>query len=130
MEAHDPLTLAVATLLVALTFILTPMAPGGLVDTRDFTPLPRWQFHLFNVFLISLGSVSLVVAGFSVTGATWVYIPAIILGVLFAAVYALDLAQVFPVVPDRMPSQLLVLEVINLALAGVVIVVAIRGLLS
>ncbi len=127
---HDALTLAVAVLLVAMTLILTPMAPGGIIDTRDFAPLPRWQFTLFNIFLVSLGLASFVVAGFSLSGATWVYVPAIVLGALFIAVYAADLAEVFPVVPDRMPSQLLVLEVINLALAGTLVTLSIRGVLT
>ncbi|MFW2513975.1 hypothetical protein ACNI3K_09375 [Demequina sp. SO4-13] len=130
MPMHDALTTVVAVLLVAMTLILTPMAPGGLVDTRVFAPLPRWQFNLFNAFLVSLGLASLIIAGFSVGGATWVYTPAIVVGALFIAVYAADLAEIFPVVPDRMPSHLLVLEVINLALAGTLVVLSIKGLLT
>jgi phosphomannomutase len=46
------------------------------------------------------------------------------------ASFALDLGRVFPVVKDALPSQLLVLEVASLALAGVVVTLAIKGLVS
>jgi len=119
---------AVACSLVALCFVLVPMAPGGLVDTRDFSALPRWQFSLFNVFLISLGVASLVTAGFAIAEAPGVFIAALVISALYVAVFALDLGRVFPVVADALPAQLLVLEVINLAVAGVTAVLAIKGL--
>lgn len=115
-------------LLVALTLILIPMVPGGLIDTRDFAPLPRWQYNTFNVFLTTLGIASFVIAGFMLAGQHWTFIAAIVLGVLYILVFASDLAQIFPVVPDRMPVQLLILEVIDLALGGVLVLVAVRGL--
>lgn len=119
---------AIACLLVALCFTLTPMAPGGQVDTRDFSALPRWQFTLFNVFLIGLGVVTLVTAGFAVAEVQGSLVAAFIIGILYTAVFALDLGRVFPVVKDALPSQLLVLEVASLALAGVVVTLAIKGL--
>jgi hypothetical protein len=119
---------AVACSLVVLCFVLVPMAPGGLVDTRDFSALPRWQFSLFNVFLISLGVASLVIAGFAIAEAPGVFVAALVISALYVAVFALDLGRVFPVVADALPAQLLVLEVINLAVAGVTAVLAIKGL--
>lgn len=119
-----------ACLLVALVLILIPMVPGGLVDTRDFRELPRWQFNAFNVFLTSLGIASFVVAGFALARAPWVFVAALVLAALYVAVFALDLARIFPVVTDPLPSQLLVLEVIDLALGGILMVIAIEGLLG
>ncbi len=118
-----------ACLLVALVLILIPMVPGGLVDTRDFRELPRWQFNAFNVFLTSLGIASFVVAGFAIAHAPWVFVAALILAALYIAVFALDLAGIFPVVTDPLPSQLLTLEVIDLALGGILVVIAIEGML-
>lgn len=119
-----------ACLLVALVLILIPMVPGGLVDTRDFRELPRWQFNAFNVFLTSLGIASFVVAGFALARAPWVFVAALVLAALYVAVFALDLARIFPVVTDPLPSQLLILEVIDLALGGILMVIAIEGLLG
>lgn len=119
-----------ACLLVALVLILIPMVPGGLVDTRDFGELPRWQFNAFNVFLTSLGIASFVVAGFAIARAPWAFVAALVLAALYIAVFALDLARIFPVVTDPLPSQLLVLEVIDLALGGILMVIAIEGLLG
>ncbi len=118
-----------ACLLVALCFTLTPMAPGGQVDTRDFSSLPRWQFTLFNVFLISLGVATLVTAGFALAEVRGSLVAALVIGILYVAVFALDLGRVFPVVEDALPSQLLVLEVASLAMAGVVATLAIKGML-
>lgn len=121
--------LVVGVLLVMITLILIPMVPGGLIDTRDFSPLPRWQYNLFNVFLTSLGLASFVTAGFAIAAVPWAFVAAIVLGLLYVAVFALDLAKIFPVVPDHMPVQLLVLEVIDLALAGALAVIAVRAVL-
>lgn len=121
------LTTLTAALLVWETLLLIPMVPGKLIDTRDFAPLPRWQYNGFNVFLTSLGLASLAVAGFAMAGARWTFVAAIVLGLLYVAVFAADLGEVFPVVPDPIPVQLLVLEAISLASAGVLVVVAITG---
>lgn len=64
-----------AALLVWEALLLIPMVPGKLIDTRDFSPLPRWQYNGFNVYLTSLGLASFVVAGFAMgqasTGPSW-----------------------------------------------------------
>ncbi len=99
------------------------------MDTRDFSALPRWQYRLFNVFLVSLGLASLTTATFAVLG-TEVFFAAVVIGLLYVLVFALDLAKVFPVVEDPLPPQLLVLEVLDLALGGVLVVVAVEGLLG
>ncbi|MFC8850523.1 MULTISPECIES: hypothetical protein [unclassified Micromonospora] len=116
-----------AALLVWEALLLIPMVPGKLIDTRDFAPLPRWQFNAFNVLLTSLGLASFVTAGFAVAETRWAFPVAVVLGVLYVLVFIADLMAVFPVVPDPMPVQLLVLEAIALASAGVLVVIAIQG---
>lgn len=118
-----------AALLVWETLLLIPMVPGKLIDTRDFASLPRWQYNSFNVFLTSLGIVSFTVAGFAMANQQWTFIAALVLGLLYIAVFAADLSAIFPVVPDPLPVQLLVLEAISLASAGVIVVLAIQGAL-
>jgi hypothetical protein len=116
-----------AALLVWETLLLLPMVPGKLIDTRDFSPLPRWQYNGFNVFLTSLGLASFAVAGFAMADAQWAFVAAIVVGLLYIAVFASDLTEVFPVVPDPIPVQLLILEAIALASGGVLVVLAITG---
>jgi hypothetical protein len=122
------LTIAVAALLVWKVLLLIPMVPGKLIDTRDFSSLPRWQYNWFNVFLTSLGISSLIIAGFAVTGNTWVFLPALIIALLYIIACLLDLFEIFPVVKDKLPIQLLILEAIVLGSAGVLLVVSIAGL--
>jgi hypothetical protein len=122
------LTTAVATLLVWKVLLLIPMVPGKLIDTRDFSSLPRWQYNWFNVFLTSLGLSSLVVAGFAVTGNSWVFLPALVLALLYIIACFLDLFEIFPVVKDKLPVQLLILEAVVLGSAGVLLVISITGL--
>jgi hypothetical protein len=122
------LTTIVAALLVWEVFLLIPMVPGKLIDTRDFSTLPRWQYNLFNAFLTSLGMASLVVAGFGVMGYAWVFLPALIIGSLYVTFSFLDLFEIFPVVKDKLPLQLILLEAIVLASGGVLIIFSIAGL--
>ncbi|MCX5110148.1 hypothetical protein OOK13_16670 [Streptomyces sp. NBC_00378] len=117
----------IAALLVWEALLLIPMVPGKLIDTRDFSPLPRWQYNSFNVYLTSLGLASFVVAGFAMAGQHWAFVAALVLSLGYIAVFAADLGAVFPVVPDPLPVQLLVLEAIALASAGVIAVIAIQG---
>jgi hypothetical protein len=122
------LTTIVAALLVWEVFLLIPMVPGKLIDTRDFSTLPRWQYNLFNAFLTSLGMASLVVAGFGVMGYAWVFLPALIIGSLYVTFSFLDLFEIFPVVKDKLPLQLILLEALVLASGGVLIIFSIAGL--
>lgn len=124
------LELLVACLLVWQVLLLIPMVPGKLIDTRDFSELPRWQFNLFNVFLTSLGIASFAIAGAALMGSTWVFGPALVLAMCYVAVCALDLFKVFPVVKDDLPVQLLILEAILLPSGGVLAVISIAGLLA
>ncbi|MCI4040475.1 hypothetical protein [Streptomyces sp. TRM75563] len=125
---HSLLATLTGAFLVWEALLLIPMVPGKLVDTRDFSSLPRWQYNGFNVYLTSLGLASFVVAGFAMAGHDWVFVPSLVLALGYAAVFAADLGAVFPVVPDPLPVQLLVLEAIALASAGVGAVIAIQGI--
>lgn len=116
-------------LLVWETLLLIPMIPGKLIDTRDFSDLPKWQYNLFNVFLTSLGIISLVAAVFSLLEVTWTFLLSLVIGCLYAFVFYADLFKIFPVVKDPLPLQLLVLEAIGFASAGVIIILSIKGLL-
>lgn len=125
---HSLLSTAAGAFLIWEALLLIPMVPGKLVDTRDFSPLPRWQFRLFNVFLSSLGIASFVVAWFVLEGQHWAFVATLVLGILYAAVFIADLFAIFPVVSDPLPVQLLILEAIALASAGIGIVIAIQGM--
>jgi len=122
------ITTSISALLVWEVLLLAPMVPGKLIDTRDFSTLPRWQFNGFNFFLTSLSLISLVVAGFAITGSTWVFWPSLVLSLLFILVFAFDLFGIFPVVKDKLPVQLLILESIGLSSAGVLFILSIAGL--
>jgi hypothetical protein len=117
-----------AVLLVWSVLVLIPMAPGGMIDTRDFAALPRWQFNGFNVFLTSLGLAGLVTAWFALDGGRPAFAVAVVVGCLLIAVFGFDLAGIFPRVADPLPVQLLVLEVLDLAAAGALVAVAVQGL--
>ncbi|MER5741773.1 hypothetical protein ACFV97_31125 [Streptomyces sp. NPDC059913] len=125
---HSLLTTLTGAFLVWEALLLIPMVPGKLIDTRDFSSLPRWQYNGFNVCLTSLGLASFVVAGFALADQHWVFVAALILSLVYVLVFAADLGAVFPVVPDPLPVQLLVLEAIALASAGVGAVIAIQGM--
>jgi hypothetical protein len=122
------LTTAVAAFTCLEGIIAYSYGARKLIDTRDFSSLPRWQYNWFNVFLTSLGLASLVVAGFAVTGNSWVFLPALVLALLYIIVCFLDLFEIFPVVKDKLPVQLLILEAIVLGSAGVLLVISIAGL--
>jgi hypothetical protein len=117
-----------SVLLVWTVLVLIPMVPGGMIDTRDFAGLPRWQFNAFNVFLTSLGLASLVTAWFTLDGGHPALAVALVIGLLYIGVFGFDLAGIFPKVADRLPVQLLVLEVLDLAAAGALVVVTVQGL--
>lgn len=128
MDSHLTLTV-IAALLVWQVLLLAPMIPGKLIDTRDFSVLPKWQFNVFNAFLTSLSLASLIIAICSLLGYSWVYIPALILAIFFILVFLADLFEVFPVVKDKIPVQLLILESLSLGSAGVLAVIILQALI-
>jgi len=121
---------ATSVLLVVAVVLLASMVPGGPVETRSFGHLHGAVFWGFNVFLISLGLASFVLAGFSLGAHRWTFAAAAVVGLLYVGVFVLDLGRVFPKTPDRMPSTLLLLEIVDTAVAGGLVVVAIQGWLQ
>lgn len=125
-----PLLVVLACGLVAQCLLLIPMVPGGKIDTRDFSALPRWQYRGFNVLLTTLGLATLATAALAVAGLAVAAWPALLVALLYLAVFAADLGGVFPVVEDALPVQLLVLEGLSLALAGALATLALIAVLG
>lgn len=117
-------------LLIVAVSLLTPMVPGGPIETRSFATLPRAVFWGFNAFLIMLGLGSIVIAVLVLGGGTWAYGIALGLGAGYVAVFGLDLAGVFPRSKDPLPPTLLLLEVLDLAIGAALCIAALQGLLS
>ncbi|MEU9314921.1 hypothetical protein [Streptomyces sp. NPDC048295] len=69
-----------------------------------------------------------VAAGFAMTNHHRALVAALVRGRGRIAVLAAGLGAVFPAVPDRLPVQLLVLEAIAPASAGVNVVILIQGM--
>ncbi|MEE1769426.1 hypothetical protein PUR34_15040 [Streptomyces sp. JV185] len=69
-----------------------------------------------------------VAAGFAMTNHHRALVAALVRGLGRITVLAAGLGAVFPVVPDRLPLQLLVLEAIAPGSAGVNVVISIQGM--
>ena len=111
--------------LLALSAVnLTLMVPGGPVETRDFSAISPGVLGAFNLFLTLLGLGSLVLAYLLGTGRSRGYVLAGLAGLGYFAVYALDLASIFPRSPSPMPPLVSVLEWLGLLLAVPLVAVA------
>ncbi|MFV0430193.1 MAG: hypothetical protein ACK5KO_12310 [Arachnia sp.] len=127
----DTLAIVSAAALMWQTLLLIPMIPGKLIDTRDFSALPRWQYNGFNVFLTLLGMGSLATVAWLVAApVTAAFTATAVLAGCYLSVFFADLMGVFPVVTDPPPTQLLVLEGISLASAGVLGVLAVSAVMG
>ena len=118
-----------SALLMVAVVLLASMVPGGPVETRSFAHLGRPVFWGFNVFLISLGLLTIATAAYTLLGGHGALALAAILGLLYVGVFVLDLSRVFPKTTDRMPTALLMLEIADTAVAAALVVVAVGGLL-
>lgn len=111
-----------AVLLVASSVNLALMVPGGFVETRIFTQYPIWIIAGFNVVLSVLGLGSLILAARIWRNGS-VGLVSLFAGLLFALVYLIDLAELFPISESPMSKLLFTLEwigtVLGLALAVV-----------
>lgn len=116
---------ALACLLFANMTLLTILVPGGPVENRDFSHMPKGAFIGFNLFLISLGLGS-------VAGTFWLMaspsnlavLAALVMGVLYAVVYFIDLGGVFPTSPTSMSPALMGFEIVNANAAVLLIVMS------
>jgi hypothetical protein len=106
----------VAALLVLSSVLLGILVPGGPIETRSFSHIAPLILGAFNTFLTILGIGSLAIAYFAAKRRRWAFALASICGIFYFLVYALDLAKVFPVSPDEMPTVLFAIEV-----AGIIV---------
>ena len=105
--------------------LLSVLVPGGPIENRDFTHLKGVVFWGFNVFLITLGLLTFFTSYAVLAHAP--YAKTLMMGVSigYIAVYALDLAKIFPKSPTPMGKPLMTLEIVNLCLAVYLFIVAI-----
>lgn len=110
--------------------LLFSLVPGGGIENRDFSHIPVAILGAFNIFLTSLGIVSLLLLHFIWQRQAWAYLLAAFCGLGYFVVYLLDLAKIFPVSPTAMSSTLLSIEVIGCALALPLMVLATRAVIN
>lgn len=113
-------------LVLVLTFI--SLVPGGPVETRSFTGLGGSVFWGFNAFLILLGIAAILSAIGLLQDSKRAAVGAIIAGWGYIFVVLLDLGHVFPTTPDPIPLLLGLVEILDVILAGYVIILCHRGL--
>ncbi|MGX8796117.1 hypothetical protein ACR6HW_08565 [Fusibacter sp. JL298sf-3] len=97
--------------------LLTVLVPGGPIENRDFSAMKGAAFWGFNVFLIAIGLGAFVGSYALLVGAQWAVLLGQVLSVLFAGVYLIDLAGIFPKSPTPMSKSLLFFEIINSCVA-------------
>ncbi|MCO6176384.1 hypothetical protein NHF50_15145 [Flavobacterium sp. NRK F10] len=107
----------IIALLVLSAINLTVMVPGGGIDTRDFSHIPLSILSVFNIFLTTLGMISLFLSYFIFRKYKWSILVAFICGLSYFLVYVLDFAHIFPKSPDSMPQLLVFLEAIGIILS-------------
>ncbi len=97
--------------------LLTSLIPGGPVENRDFSHIHPAILGLFNVFLTTLDLGSIPLAVFAARGKRWALHGAFIAAIAYFAVYAVDLAQLFPRSPTPMSMALAGIEVLGMTVA-------------
>lgn len=105
---------------------LSILVPGGPVETRDFSHISPIILALFNSYLTALGVGSFMLAYFCFQRQRWAFKAAVLAGVSYLWVYAIDLARVFPTSPTPMPTALEVVEILGVLLALPMSIVATR----
>jgi hypothetical protein len=103
----------VSALLILSAILLGILVPGGPVETRNFSHINPLILGAFNAFLTCLGLISILLVYIIIKGKRGAFIVAALCGVSYFLVYALDLAKIFPVSPDRMPPALLIIEIVG-----------------
>lgn len=107
----------VVVLLGLSALLLALLIPGGPIENRDFSHIHPLVLGGFNVFLtaLNLGSIALIVLVIRNPGKVghWV----VLVAMLYFAVYALDLAQLFPRSPTPMTRPLAIVEVLGMIIA-------------
>lgn len=104
-------------LLIVSTVNLTLMIPGGFIESRDFSHISPIILGGFNIFLTTLGMVSLFLIYFINKNQKWTFKASLICGLSYFIVYTIDLLEIFPKTPTAMPLLLLVLEILGTILS-------------
>ncbi|MBE9028722.1 hypothetical protein IQ266_02980 [filamentous cyanobacterium LEGE 11480] len=120
----------VAGLLGLSSLLLTVLVPGGPIETRSFAHINPLILGGFNTFLTTLSIVSLVLVYFVVQRYVWAFVAAAVCGMSYFLVYVLDLAHIFPVSPDMMPSALFVIELLGTIVSVPLMIVAVQAVLD
>lgn len=104
-------------LLFSNVTLLAILVPGGPIENRDFSNLKGVTFWGFNIFLVSLGLVTLVNVYFLFENQSISIFLGIIISILYMIVYLLDLGKIFPKSPTKMSNSLMLMEIINLMIS-------------
>jgi hypothetical protein len=110
--------------------LLSILVPGGPVENRDFSGLKGFIFWGFNVFLISMGLVSIGNLYFLLQGESLAFIISIVLGGLYLLLALVDLAGIFPKSPTKMSKTLMTMEIVIGMLGVLLIVLSLNQLLN
>ncbi|MCI5108123.1 MAG: hypothetical protein MRY76_15575 [Pseudomonadales bacterium] len=107
---------ALSALLLISAILLISLAPGGPIETRDFSHIPAAVLALFNVFLTVLGLGSILLAWLLFSRQCRWYWP-FLAGASYFLVYGLDLLTIFPESPTAMNQALWAIEVAGMIVA-------------
>lgn len=110
-------TKVINLLLIVSTVNLTLMIPGGFIESRDFSHISPIILGGFNIFLTTLGMLSLFLIYFINKKQKWAFKASFICGLSYFIVYTIDLLGIFPKTPTAMPLLLLVLEILGTILS-------------
>ncbi|RXK14505.1 hypothetical protein CP965_03380 [Halarcobacter mediterraneus] len=107
----------IATCLISLSILLTILVPGGPIETRDFSHYDIWILSLFNIFLTSLGIISIITAFLIIKQIKYSISTTIIISLLYIFVYLSDLFKIFPISNIPMSNALFTIEFISTIIA-------------
>lgn len=110
-------TKIVNSLLILSAINLTLMVPGGFIESRDFSHISSIILGVFNIFLTTLGMISLFLTYFIYKKQKWAVYTVFLSGLSYFIVYTIDLAEIFPKSPTEMPISLFILEILGTIMA-------------
>lgn len=117
---------SISALLLLSCGLLAILVPGGSIETRNFSHIDPFVLGCFNTFLTLLVMVSVLIIYYLLQDIYWAYAVTALCGVSYLIVYALDLAEIFPVSFDPMPQALFIIELIGLVVSLPLIFLSVR----
>ncbi|WP_321276145.1 hypothetical protein [Thiomicrorhabdus indica] len=120
----------IAILLYTSFLLLSSLIPGGPIETRSFSHIDSEVLLAFNTFLTLVALGSAITAVLVWKRLQYSYILSAFFAISYFTVYALDLTTVFPVSPDSMPTSLLTIEVIGLAVSITLFLLSIKEIMQ